>query len=58
MQIDSTNPPGNEIHVADYGRGTLDDKSDLVAAMMTMVELKRLGTPLDRDVVGSIAGRH
>jgi len=119
VQIDSTNPPGNETHVADYvkkvleaegipvtlaaqdparanviarlkgngskrpllimghsdtvkvdpakwvfppfsaqldggyvyGRGTLDDKSDLVAAMMTMVELKRLGTPLDRDVI-------
>jgi acetylornithine deacetylase/succinyl-diaminopimelate desuccinylase-like protein len=34
-----------------YGRGTLDDKSDLVAAMMTMILLKRSGTPLDRDVI-------
>lgn len=34
-----------------YGRGTLDDKPDLVAAMMTMVLLKRLKAPLDRDVI-------
>jgi acetylornithine deacetylase/succinyl-diaminopimelate desuccinylase-like protein len=34
-----------------YGRGTLDDKSDLVAAMMTMLLLKRRNTPLDRDVI-------
>jgi acetylornithine deacetylase/succinyl-diaminopimelate desuccinylase-like protein len=34
-----------------YGRGTLDDKSDLTAALMTMVLLKRSGTPLDRDVI-------
>src|SRR5208282_2086076 len=34
-----------------YGRGTLDDKSDLTAAMMTMVLLKRSGVPLDRDVI-------
>jgi acetylornithine deacetylase/succinyl-diaminopimelate desuccinylase-like protein len=34
-----------------YGRGTLDDKSDLFAALMTMVLLKRSGTPLDRDVI-------
>jgi acetylornithine deacetylase/succinyl-diaminopimelate desuccinylase-like protein len=34
-----------------YGRGTLDDKSDLLAAMMTMVLLKRSHTPLDRDVI-------
>jgi acetylornithine deacetylase/succinyl-diaminopimelate desuccinylase-like protein len=34
-----------------YGRGTLDDKSDLVAAMMTMLLLKRSGVPLDRDVI-------
>src|SRR5579862_7620133 len=119
VQIDSTNPPGNETHVADYvkkvleaegipatlaaqdparanviarlkgngskrpllimghsdtvvvdptkwsfppfsatrdggyvyGRGTLDDKSDLVAAMMTMMLLKRSNVPLDRDVI-------
>src|SRR5580693_5999381 len=34
-----------------YGRGTLDDKSDLLAAMMTMLMLKRQQTPLDRDVI-------
>ncbi len=34
-----------------YGRGTLDDKSDLLAAMMTMVLLKRQKVPLDRDVI-------
>jgi acetylornithine deacetylase/succinyl-diaminopimelate desuccinylase-like protein len=34
-----------------YGRGTLDDKSDLLADMMTMLELKRLKVPLDRDVI-------
>ena len=34
-----------------YGRGTLDDKSDLTAALMTMLLLKRSNTPLDRDVI-------
>ena len=34
-----------------YGRGTLDDKSDLVAALMTMLMLKRSNTPLNRDVI-------
>ncbi|HWF09609.1 MAG TPA: M20/M25/M40 family metallo-hydrolase, partial [Bryobacteraceae bacterium] len=34
-----------------YGRGTLDDKSDLLAAMMTMLMLKRANAPLDRDVI-------
>jgi acetylornithine deacetylase/succinyl-diaminopimelate desuccinylase-like protein len=34
-----------------YGRGTLDDKDNLTTAMMTMVMLKRLGVPLDRDVI-------
>jgi acetylornithine deacetylase/succinyl-diaminopimelate desuccinylase-like protein len=34
-----------------YGRGTLDDKSDLIANVMTMVLLKRLKVPLDRDVI-------
>ena len=34
-----------------YGRGTLDDKSDLLAAMMTMLLLHRSKTPLDRDVI-------
>jgi acetylornithine deacetylase/succinyl-diaminopimelate desuccinylase-like protein len=34
-----------------YGRGTLDDKSDLMAAMMTTLLLKRSGVALDRDVI-------
>ncbi len=34
-----------------YGRGSLDDKSDLLAAMMTMLLLKRSGMALDRDVI-------
>ncbi|HEX5228181.1 MAG TPA: M20/M25/M40 family metallo-hydrolase [Bryobacteraceae bacterium] len=34
-----------------YGRGTLDDKSDLQAALMVMLMLKRMKTPLDRDVI-------
>jgi acetylornithine deacetylase/succinyl-diaminopimelate desuccinylase-like protein len=34
-----------------YGRGTLDDKSDLMAAMMTMLLLRRAKVPLDRDVI-------
>jgi acetylornithine deacetylase/succinyl-diaminopimelate desuccinylase-like protein len=34
-----------------YGRGTLDDKSDLTAALMTMILLKRSKVPLDRDVI-------
>jgi acetylornithine deacetylase/succinyl-diaminopimelate desuccinylase-like protein len=34
-----------------YGRGTLDDKSNLFAAMMTMVLLKRTNARLDRDII-------
>lgn len=34
-----------------YGRGTLDDKSNLFAAMMTMVLLERTHAKLDRDVI-------
>jgi acetylornithine deacetylase/succinyl-diaminopimelate desuccinylase-like protein len=34
-----------------YGRGTLDDKDNLTAGMMTMLLLKRSKTPLDRDVI-------
>jgi acetylornithine deacetylase/succinyl-diaminopimelate desuccinylase-like protein len=34
-----------------YGRGTLDDKSDLLATLMTMLLLKRSHVPLDRDVI-------
>src|SRR5262245_30981316 len=34
-----------------YGRGTVDDKDNLTASLMTMLLLKRLNVPLDRDVV-------
>ncbi len=34
-----------------YGRGTLDDKSNLFAALMTTILLKRSGARLDRDVI-------
>ena len=34
-----------------YGRGTVDDKDNLVTCMMTMVLLKRMRVPLDRDVI-------
>ncbi|MCU1330249.1 MAG: peptidase [Bryobacterales bacterium] len=34
-----------------YGRGTLDDKANLFAGMMTMLMLKRTGAVTDRDVI-------
>ena len=34
-----------------YARGTIDDKDNLTAGLMTMVLLKRMRVPLDRDVV-------
>lgn len=34
-----------------WGRGTLDDKDNLVASLMTMLVLKRSGVALDRDVI-------
>jgi acetylornithine deacetylase/succinyl-diaminopimelate desuccinylase-like protein len=34
-----------------YGRGTVDDKDNVVAALMVMLELKRKNVPLDRDVI-------
>jgi acetylornithine deacetylase/succinyl-diaminopimelate desuccinylase-like protein len=34
-----------------YGRGSLDDKPHVVAGLMTMILLKRLNVPLDRDVI-------
>jgi len=34
-----------------YGRGTVDDKDNLTAALMTMLTLKRLNVELDRDVI-------
>jgi acetylornithine deacetylase/succinyl-diaminopimelate desuccinylase-like protein len=34
-----------------YGRGTVDDKDNLTAALMSIILLKRQKTPLDRDVI-------
>jgi acetylornithine deacetylase/succinyl-diaminopimelate desuccinylase-like protein len=34
-----------------YGRGTLDDKDNLTASLMTLILLKRQGVKLDRDVI-------
>ena len=34
-----------------YGRGATDDKDNLTAGLMTMLLLKRLNVPLDRDVI-------
>lgn len=34
-----------------YGRGTVDDKDNVVAALMVMLTLKRMNVPLDRDVI-------
>ena len=34
-----------------YGRGTVDDKDNLVAGVMLMLMLKRNNLPLDRDVI-------
>jgi acetylornithine deacetylase/succinyl-diaminopimelate desuccinylase-like protein len=34
-----------------YGRGTLDDKDNVVASLMMLILLKRLDVPLDRDVI-------
>jgi len=34
-----------------YGRGTVDDKDNVVACLMTMLLLKRWKVPLDRDVI-------
>ena len=34
-----------------YGRGSIDDKDNVTAGLMTMLLLKRLNVPLDRDVI-------
>jgi acetylornithine deacetylase/succinyl-diaminopimelate desuccinylase-like protein len=34
-----------------YGRGAVDDKDSVVAGLMLMLTLKRMGVPLDRDVI-------
>jgi acetylornithine deacetylase/succinyl-diaminopimelate desuccinylase-like protein len=48
-----TFPPFSATHDAGYvyGRGSLDDKSNLFAALTTMLLLKRSGIALDRDVI-------
>jgi acetylornithine deacetylase/succinyl-diaminopimelate desuccinylase-like protein len=34
-----------------YGRGTIDDKDNVVAALMTLLQVKRSGIPMDRDLI-------
>jgi acetylornithine deacetylase/succinyl-diaminopimelate desuccinylase-like protein len=34
-----------------YGRGTVDDKDNVVAVLMALLTLKRQNVPLDRDVI-------
>jgi acetylornithine deacetylase/succinyl-diaminopimelate desuccinylase-like protein len=34
-----------------YGRGTVDDKDNVAASLMTLLMLKRMAVPLDRDVI-------
>ena len=56
VTVDSTkwsHPPFGAVreggHI--YGRGTLDDKDNLTAALMVMLLLQREGVALDRDVI-------
>jgi acetylornithine deacetylase/succinyl-diaminopimelate desuccinylase-like protein len=48
-----TQPPFGAVREGGYvyGRGTLDDKDNLTAALMMMLTLKRLNVPLERDVI-------
>lgn len=48
-----THPPFGAVRDGGYiyGRGTVDDKDNVTAALMTMLLLKRSGVQLDRDVV-------
>lgn len=48
-----THPPYGAVRAGGhvYGRGTLDDKDNVTAALMTMLLLKRSGVTLDRDVI-------
>ncbi|MEO7133352.1 MAG: M20/M25/M40 family metallo-hydrolase, partial [Vicinamibacterales bacterium] len=48
-----THPPFSAAQDAGYiyGRGTVDDKDNVVATLMVMLTLKRLNVPLDRDVI-------
>ena len=56
VQVDAkkwTHPPFSATRDGGYvyGRGTVDDKDNLVAALMVMLQIKRLNVPLDRDVI-------
>jgi len=48
-----THPPFGAVRDGGYvyGRGTVDDKDNLVAGLMMMLMLKRGNVPLDRDVI-------
>jgi acetylornithine deacetylase/succinyl-diaminopimelate desuccinylase-like protein len=48
-----THPPFGAVRDGGYvyGRGTVDDKDNVVAALMVMLTLKRANVPLDRDVI-------
>jgi len=48
-----THPPFGAVRDGGYiyGRGTVDDKDNLTAALMVMLLLKRANLPLDRDVI-------
>lgn len=48
-----THPPFGAVRDGGYvyGRGTVDDKDNVVANVMTMLMLKRLNVKLDRDVI-------
>src|SRR5215471_17771522 len=54
VQPEKWSHPAFSADIADgfvYGRGTIDDKDNVTAALMTMLLLKRLNLPLDRDVI-------
>ena len=48
-----THPPFSATRAGGYvyGRGTVDDKDNVVAGLMVMLQLKALNVPLDRDVI-------
>jgi acetylornithine deacetylase/succinyl-diaminopimelate desuccinylase-like protein len=48
-----THPPFGAVRDGGYvyGRGTVDDKDNVVAGLMVMLMLKRQNVPLDRDVI-------
>ncbi len=48
-----THPPFGAVRSGGYiyGRGALDDRPRVAAALMAMLTLKRLGVPLERDVI-------